>query len=139
VAAEPLLPRGIAGDVGSVVIEKVHLDVALAGTTLEREFVGPEVRVVQRYVRAPSHVPLAGGIEGQEVRPYSRLVAGAVGPEITTGLPEWPQSVLVSNRVLHHQGSHPIGMCCCQAEPYGFSVVLHKDVVAVHMKELGVR
>ena len=52
VAAEPLLPRGIAGDVGPVVIEQVHLDVALAGTAQERESVGPQVRVVQRYVRA---------------------------------------------------------------------------------------
>ena len=90
VAPEPLLPRGIAGDVGPVVIEKVHLDVALPGTAQEGKFVGPAVRVVQRYVRARSNVPLAGGIEGQEVRPQSRLVAGAVGPEITTGLPEGP-------------------------------------------------
>jgi hypothetical protein len=86
-AAEPLLPRGITGDVGPVVIEQVHLDVALAGTAQERELVYTEVGVLQRYVRASSHVPLACGIEGQEVRPQSRLVAGAVGPEITTGVP----------------------------------------------------
>jgi hypothetical protein len=49
VTAEPLLPRRIAGDVGSVVIKQVHLDVTLAGTAQEREFVGPEVGVVQRY------------------------------------------------------------------------------------------
>ena len=84
VAAKPMLPCGIAGDVGPVVIEQVHLDVALARTTQEGEFVGPEVWVVQGYVRASAQVPLAGGVQGQEVRPQSGLVAGPVGPEITT-------------------------------------------------------
>ena len=105
------------------------------GPAQERELVGPEVWVVQRDVRASSHVPLAGGIEGQEIRPESRFVARAVGPEITTGLPEWPQTVLVSHRVLNHQGSQSIGMCHRQAEPDGSSVILQKEAVSVDTKE----
>ncbi len=92
VVAKPVLPRGIACDVGPVVIEQFHLDVALARAAQKRELVGPEVWVVQRYIRASSHVPLTGGVEGQEIHPESRFVARAVGPEITTGLPEWPQT-----------------------------------------------
>ena len=72
VAAKPLLPCGIASDVGPVVIEQVRLDVALAWTAQERELVGPEVWVVQRYVRASSHVALASGVQGKEVRAEGR-------------------------------------------------------------------
>ena len=57
--------------------------------------------------------------------------------KVPTGLPEWAQSVLVSDGVLDHQGSHSIGTCCRQAEPYGASVVLHEEVVAVDTKEVG--
>jgi len=47
VAAKPLPPRGIGRDVDPVVIEHVHLDVALARTAQKRELVGPEVWVVE--------------------------------------------------------------------------------------------
>jgi hypothetical protein len=63
VLAKPFPPVG-ARNVGPVVVEQVHLDVVLALTAQERELVGPEVRVVERHVRARSQVPLACGSEG---------------------------------------------------------------------------
>ena len=133
VAAKPRLPCGIAGDVGLVVIEQVHLDVVLAWTAQERELVGPQVWVVPGYVRAGPQMPLAGGIEGQEVRPESRFIA-PVSPEITTGLPERPQTVLVSDRVLEHQGIQPIGV----GHRHGTrraAVVLQKEAVLIDTQE----
>jgi hypothetical protein len=67
-AVQPRLPCRIARDVGPVVIEQIHLDVALARTAQEGELIGPEVRVVEGYVGARSEMPLAGGVEGQKVR-----------------------------------------------------------------------
>jgi hypothetical protein len=116
VAAQPLLPCRITGNVGQVIIAQVHLDVALARAAQERELVGPEVRVVQGHVGASPQVPLTGGIEGR-VRPESGFVAGAVSPESTAGLPKWPQAVLVSHRVLDHQRCEPVGVRQRQAEP----------------------
>jgi hypothetical protein len=80
-------------------------------------------------------VSLAGGIEGQEVRPKSRFVRGTVSPEIATGLPKWPQAVLVRDRVLDHQRNEPIGMCDSQAEPDGSTVVLNKEAVPIDTHE----
>lgn len=72
-AAKPLLPCGIGRDVGPVVIEQVHLDVALARTAQERELVGPQGWVLEGYVRASSQVPLAGGIRRTRGSPGERF------------------------------------------------------------------
>ena len=64
------------------------------------------------------------------------FVAGPVSPEITTGLPERPQTVLVSDRVLDHQRIQPIGMRHRQTEPDGPAVVLHKEAVQIETHEL---
>ena len=56
--AEPVLPGGIARDVGAVVVEQVGLNVLLAWPAEERELVGPQVRVVVLRVRAGPDVAL---------------------------------------------------------------------------------
>ena len=58
VFAEPVLPGGIARDVGAVVVEQIGLDVLLARPAKECELVGPQVRVVVLDVRAGSDVTL---------------------------------------------------------------------------------
>ena len=42
--AEPVLPGGVARDVGAVVVEQAGLDVLLAGPAEEGERVSPQVR-----------------------------------------------------------------------------------------------
>ena len=56
--AEPVLPGGIARDVGAVVVEQIGLDVLLARSAEEGELVGPQVQVVVLCVRAGSDVAL---------------------------------------------------------------------------------
>jgi hypothetical protein len=56
VFAEPVLPGGIARDVGAVVVKQVGLDVLLAGLAEECELVDPRVRVVVLGGRAGADV-----------------------------------------------------------------------------------
>jgi len=96
--AEPVLPRGIARDVGAVVVEQIGLNVPLARPAKECELIGPQVRVVVLGVRAGSDVALPRCVVREEVLPQRGLVCLAVGPELSPGLPQRAETVLVGDR-----------------------------------------
>jgi hypothetical protein len=108
--AEPVLPGGIARDVGAVVVKQVGLDVLLARPAEEGELVGPQVRVVVLGVRAGSDVALPRCVVGEEVLPQRGLVCPAVSPELSPGLPQWTETVFVGDGVLDDERLQPLGM-----------------------------
>ena len=117
--AEPVLPGGIARDVGAVVVEQIGLDVLLAGPAEEGELVGPQVRVVVLCVRAGSDVALPRRREGEEVLPQRGLVCFAVSPELSPGLPQRAETVLVGDGVLDDERFESLGICDREPEPTG--------------------
>ena len=75
VLAEPVLPGGVAGDVGAVVVEQVGLDVLLAGPAEEGELITPQVRAVILRVRAG---PTCHGRVAAKEKKFSRSAASWV-------------------------------------------------------------
>lgn len=56
VGSQPVLPLGIGGDVGAVVVEQVGLDLALSRTRQEGVLVRPAVRIIPIDMRAVADV-----------------------------------------------------------------------------------
>jgi hypothetical protein len=137
VRAQPFLPGRIAGDVGAVVVEQVGLDVVLAGLAEEGELVGPQVRVVLLRDRAAADVAEPGRGGREEVLAQLGLVGGAVGPERPAGVPQRPETILVSDGVLHDHRPHPRGVGGRQPESDRAAVVLHEQGVAAQAQLVG--
>jgi len=135
--AKPVIPGGIARDVGAVVVEQIGLDVLLAGPAEEGELVGPQVRVVVLGVRAGSDVALPRRVLGEEVLSQRGLVCLAVSPELSPGLPQRAQIVFVGDGILDDERVEPLRVCDREPESQRAAVILHDEGVCGQPESLG--
>ena len=101
------------------------------------ELVCPQVWVVVLRVPAGSDVTLPRRGEGEEVFPQRGLVRRAVGPELSPGLPQWAEPVLVGDGVLDDERLEPLGLRDREPESHRAAVVLHDEGVPGQRESLG--
>ena len=101
--AHPGLPLRIGLDIGSVVVEKIALDLGLAGPIQKIKLVGPEVGIVALHIGIVSDVSRTRGLERQEIGAQCALIGSAIGPERPARFPVCSQAFVVRDGVLHDQ------------------------------------
>src|SRR5712671_6245572 len=65
---QPGAPRGIAGDVGAVIVEQIGLDVGFARPAQKRKLVRPSIGIECLGIWIRADMTLPGGSEGEEIR-----------------------------------------------------------------------
>src|SRR6202043_3471655 len=92
---EPGLPLGVGVDVRAVVIEKVTLNIHLAGLAKKGKFIGPQIGVIAFHVGIASDMTRPRRLQRQQVGTKRAFVGGAVGPKGPTRLPYRAQALVV--------------------------------------------
>src|SRR5258707_12682861 len=103
VCAQPVLPLREGRDIVAIVVEQVRLDIGLAGTGQERDFVVPEVGVVALRMRRTVDVPEPGRVDRDQSRAVPRLVGGAIRPEALAHRLQPAQSLFMRDGILDDQ------------------------------------
>src|SRR5579862_500127 len=132
----PLLPLWIGVHIGSVVVEKIALDLSLSRAIKKVKLIGPEVWIVTPHVWIVSDMPRSRGLERQEICAQCDLVDGAICPKSPACFPICTQAVVVGDGVLDDKSLNPLRMCQRHAKPDRATVILHIERVARESKRL---
>src|SRR3984957_12744258 len=108
--AHPCLPFRVGVYVGSIVVEKVALNLGLAGLVEKIEFIGPEIGIIAFHIRIVSQMACARGCERQKIGAQLVFVSSAIRPKGPPRLPIRAQTLVVCNGILDDKGLDTIRM-----------------------------
>ena len=125
--------RGIGSDVCPIVIQRIGLDLVLAGSRQVRVLVSPGVRVITFWMRGAEGVTLFGRCERHERVEHFR-VRFRIGPILFNGGPLGAQAFLVSVGVLDDQRLQPPRMRRDDAKADRTAIVMEVEGVFVDLE-----
>src|SRR5579864_4870994 len=135
--AHPGLPLGIGVHIGSVIVEKVALDVSLARLIEKGKFIGPKIWVVALHIWIVAKMTCPGSCQGQQIRTKRAFIRRPIRPKGATRLPVLAKTFVVRDCILNNERFCALRMRKHHAKTYGAAVILHIEGVTLEPERFG--
>src|SRR6476660_8567675 len=96
----PCLPFRIGVDVRLIIVEKIALNLGLAGLIQEVKLVGPQIRIITLHIRIVSDMARPRRLQRQKICAQRVFIGGAIFPKFPPRFPIRTQTFIVSDGIL---------------------------------------
>ena len=121
----PCLPLRVGVDVRSIIVEKITLNVGLAGLVEKIKFIGPKVRVIAIHIRIVSDMAGSRGCQRKKICAQRIFVGGAIFPEFAPRLPVRAKAFVMPSRVLNNERVDALRVRQRHSETDRAAVIVH--------------
>src|SRR6202030_2088276 len=123
--AHPCLPFRVGVDVRSIIVEKIALNVGLAGLIQKVKLVRPQIWIIALHVGIATDVSRPRRRQRKQIGAKSAFVRLAIGPKRSPRFPIRPEAFVVRYRVLDDESIYSLRMHQCHTKTCGAAVILH--------------